>query len=141
MGTNAQVMAVYSSALELMEPLLGSAASVDDIATAVVQATYDKVNSSWADNGDGSVALSTADTLCALYSQAYTAALPASRRRTAMRRLAASLRTADELKPLCNAVSRVRARRPQCGRGHGAGCTSGPWPFSNTSCGFSTFFC
>jgi hypothetical protein len=109
MGTNAQVMATYATALELFEPLLGSQASVDDIASSVVKATYSKVNETWAASGDGSASLSNALTLSDLYAQGYTAALPAARRRM-MRRLhnSAGQRTAEELKPLFDSVAKVR---------------------------------
>ena len=43
----------------------------------------------------------------------YSAAMPASRRR-AMRRLHASTRSVDELKPRCDAVARVRGAE-ECG--------------------------
>ncbi|KAI8463993.1 MAG: hypothetical protein J3K34DRAFT_129482 [Monoraphidium minutum] len=114
MGTNSQVMAAYSSSLELMEPLLGSQASVDDIGASVVRATYDRVNGSWASGGDGSRALTEAGPLSDIYSDGYTAALPAARRRS-MRRLhdAAGQRSAEELKPLFDAVARVVAATNQ----------------------------
>jgi hypothetical protein len=116
MGTSSEVMAVYSSSLEMFEPLLGSQASLDDIAASVVKATYSRVNASWAQTGDGSAALSDAEVLSGLYTDGYSAALPNARRRM-MRRLhnSATQRTAAELKPLFDAVARVRSRAP--GRG------------------------
>lgn len=67
--THTQVMAIDSSSIEMMEPLLGSQASVDDIAAAVVAATYAKVNATWTEAGDGSPAMSDAPTLSDLYSE------------------------------------------------------------------------
>ena len=100
-------MAIYSSSIEMMEPLLGSQASVDDIAANVVKATYGKVNATWGPSGDGSLAMSDAPTLSDLYSEAYTASQPAARRRMMRRLQGSSLRTAEELKPLFDAVARV----------------------------------
>jgi len=110
-GSSNAVMAIYISALELTEPLLGSQASIDDIASAVVHATYNTANASWAATGDGSAALIDAPTLSKLYAAAYKASLPAARRRS-MRRLHASattLRTAAELQPVFDAVAKVIA--------------------------------
>ena len=112
-GTNSQAMAVFNSALELLEPLLGSRASIDDIAASVVDTAYINANATWAANGDGSAAFSTSSVLSSLYAQGYSAAMPASRRR-AMRRLHASTRSVDELKPLFDAVARVRGAE-ECG--------------------------
>ncbi|KAI8470097.1 MAG: hypothetical protein J3K34DRAFT_421763 [Monoraphidium minutum] len=104
-------MATYSSSLELLEPLLGSQASVDDIAAAVVGATYAKASEAWAEGGDASAALTNVTIMSDLYARGYVSAQPAARRR-AMRRLhddAAALRSVEELKPLFDAVAAVVA--------------------------------
>lgn len=114
-GSNSQVMATYSSALELIEPLLGSQGSIDDIASSVVKATYDQANAAWSKAGDASPALSNATLMSELYAQGYTAATPLARRRS-VRRLHVAPRTAAELKPLFDAVAQVRARARVCMR-------------------------
>lgn len=107
MGTSSQVMAVYVSALELIEPLLGSQTSVDEIAATIVEQTYKTVNATWATTGDGSAALSDAAKLSDLYCSAYEAAMPNARRRM-MRRLHSQWsHSPEDLKPLCDSVGRV----------------------------------
>jgi hypothetical protein len=102
-GTNAQLMAVYSSALELLEPLLGGAAGAEAIAAEVVSAVYAAANATWAAGGDGAAPLSDAEALLAIYERAYAKA-PAG--------AVAGLRIVDELRPLFRAVAEVRAALP-----------------------------
>lgn len=123
-------MAVYASGLELLQPLLGPDASADDIAAALVRATYAAVNSTWSAsaagvNIDGAAALADAEVLSEIICGSAAAATPVARRRAA-RRLSEAVDTAsaapaalapraaampaEELKPLCDGVARVRAR-------------------------------
>lgn len=117
-GTNAQLMSVLATALELAEPLLGAAASTDAISAAAVASAYAAVNATHAANGtDGSAALSRAQDVAAVYRATYEASLPVARRRAQRRRLqqattttaAAPLRTAAELQPLFDGVARTVA--------------------------------
>jgi hypothetical protein len=97
-------MGIYSSSLELIEPLLGAAASADSIATAVVSATYAHLNASWAETGNGSPVLSNAREVAKLYARAYTDAQGSARRR---RLQAVAARSAAELQPLFESVGKV----------------------------------
>lgn len=120
MGTSSQTMALYITSLELIEPLCGAQASVDDIAASVVSASYKVINASWATTGDGSAALSQAAAVANLYSQSYTAGCLSGARRRAMRRRLHTgqvQRTAEELQPLFDSVSKVSTQRVKCGSG------------------------
>jgi hypothetical protein len=106
-GTSTQLMAVYASALGLLQPLLGPETSVNDLSGAIVKATYDAVNTTWAATGDGSGALTSPGSLSELYSKVYTGMSPSARTLTVMG--APPRRTAEELKPLFDAVAKVGA--------------------------------
>jgi hypothetical protein len=107
-------MAIYVSSLELVEPLLGSQASLDDVAGAVVAATYGELNATWAAGGGGGAggaALSNATVVARLYAQGYIKSLPAARRRSLRRLHAAPVqRSPEELQPLFASVAKVRRR-------------------------------
>jgi hypothetical protein len=103
-GTAAQLMGVYSSALEVIQPLAGGAgAPADAIAAAVVRAAYALLNATDAEAGGGRSALSSAAKVAKLYGHAYED----SRRRS---QAAVRGRTAAELQPLFESVGKVGGR-------------------------------
>jgi len=106
-GTSSQTMVVYSSALEMLEPFVGSQVSVDNLADAIVRATYEAINATWSATGDGSAALKDASSLSNLYCSSYAASMPVRRRQ--MRRLQAVSRSVEDLKPLCDGIGKVVA--------------------------------
>ena len=108
-GTASQLMATYSSGLEVIEPLQGSQASVDGIATGVVSAAYSEVKTSWTAGGDGSAALANSTTLARLYADSYSNTLASLRRRAARHLHQTTVRSVDDLMPLFQAVATVRA--------------------------------
>lgn len=124
-GTTSQLMATYTSGLEVLQPLLRASADVEAIGVALVASTYAATNASWAASGDASAALSRPAALAGIFKEAYTRAaaagsgVAASRRRRLQQ---APLRSADELMPLFTAVGNVR-----CGRVlTGAACLPAP---------------
>ena len=104
-ATSTQLMSVYASALELLEPLLGPETSANDLSAAIVRATYDAVNATWSATGDGSGALTEPAALSDLFSKVYSGLNPSPRTIAVMQ--APRRRSAEELKPLFDAVAKV----------------------------------
>lgn len=104
LGTSSMLMSTYATSLELTQPLLGAAASVDTIAAAAVRAAYTAATSAYVAGGDGAASLTSAADLTKVYLRSYEIAAPTARRRS----LLVALRTAAELEPLFASVAKVR---------------------------------
>ena len=103
-GTNAQLMALFATALEALEPLLGPRVSTDDVAAAIVHATYAAISGRAEATtgaaggssavGDGSAVLSEAGALSGILMDSCRRGITDG-----------ALRPCEELRPLCDAVA------------------------------------